>query len=76
MPAFGNFDPNNVVIGQNRVRNIDHEVYLNDDQIEMQRILSKPELQKRQFEIVRENGLDVTEDIESDIERQKARYMQ
>ena len=56
LPIFGNnVDYSNAnIIAKNRAPNINHEIFLKDEQKEMKRILSRDELKKRQDELVKE----------------------
>ena len=45
----------------------EHEVYLNNDQKEFIRIMSKSEFEKRQNEIVAESGHDGLKEFEQDL---------
>ena len=54
-------------INQNRIPNASHDVYLNNEQKEFIRIMSKSELEKRQQEIVNETGHDGLKEFEQDL---------
>ena len=61
-------------INQNRITDQQHEVYLNKDQKEFIRIMSKSELEKRQQDIVAESGHDGLKEFEQDLAQQQARF--
>ena len=60
-------DPLMSNINQNRIPNANHDVYLNNEQKEFIRIMSKSELEKRQQEIVNETGHDGLKEFEQDL---------
>ena len=57
-------DPLVTNIHGNRITNVGHDVYLNNEQKEFIRIMSKSELEKRQQEIVADSGHDGLKEFE------------
>ena len=59
---------NAMTIEQNKVSNaVNHEVYLRDDQRELKKMMSKGELERRQNQLVLEQGLDNAQEFEFDL---------
>lgn len=76
-PTYGFGDPDPSVIAKNRVDStVQHEVFLKSDQKEMKRVMNKKAHEKRQQDLVYENGLDQVEEMENDLAIQKARFEQ
>ena len=67
LPVFAKNDSTSAIIAKNKAPNINHEIYLQDDEKDMHRIMSKDEIKRRQDELVQEQGLDEMADFETDL---------
>ena len=55
---------------------IKHEIFLKDEQKDFKKIMNRGAFERRQQEIVYDQGRDQVEEMESDLAQQKARYEQ
>ena len=63
------------VVRRNRVSNaVTHDVYLKEEQIAMKRLMNKEMNERRQQELVLEQGADNMQEFEDNLAHQKARF--